>query len=356
VPLAEDTIAPGSRSGIVRTAHGRAGLLICYESCFPGRARALARQGAAFLVVSANDADLGISTIPALHLSMSILRAVETRRSVIHASNAGPSAIIDPHGRLTAHAPLRKKGAVEGCVFEPAGDSLFSRSGSGLARLCQAAAGGLSVAAWRRRRRTRAACRAPGASSRAREARPRGAHLRALGACGLASLALAGANALVVGQRAEPPASPAEVLETFAPAGTGQASPALLSIPAQPRASVLEFLASYLGARPNGAPASEPMSDLSAVARAGGRLGFVTQEVTVGLEELAAERMPVVLALDILGPALALEVGEGGVVLYHESTGLQTVPLAALAQLYRGALLRVRPPSSTIGETAARSR
>jgi apolipoprotein N-acyltransferase len=329
VPIAEATIAPGSRSGVVPTAHGRAGLLVCYESCFPRPAAALVRQGAAFLVVSANDADLGISTIPALHLSMSILRAVENRRPVIHASNAGPSAIIDPHGRIVAHAPLRAESVLEGCVFEPGADAPASRAGSAAERACQLAGCALVLAAGRPRRRV-----ASGTF-----------HWRALGVCALASLALAVANALVVGRQAAPPASPAEVLASFGPTRARAPSPAALSIPAEKRADLVAFLASYLGADGNGAEPREAPADLAAVARAAESLGFVPERVALPVEALAHEPLPLVLALRVLGPAVALALEDDGALLYHEHTGLQTVPLATLAQLYRGESLRVRPPS-----------
>lgn len=82
------------------------GVLICFESIFPELARCRVRSGANLLVNITNDAWFGRSSAPWQHLSMAVLRAVETRRSLARSANTGISGFIDPLGRLPAVSPL----------------------------------------------------------------------------------------------------------------------------------------------------------------------------------------------------------------------------------------------------------
>jgi apolipoprotein N-acyltransferase len=78
------------------------GVLICWESLFAAHSRALAQQGAAVLVLLTNEAWFEQSAASAQHDLAARMRAVETGRSVVVASNAGRSLIIDRFGRITA--------------------------------------------------------------------------------------------------------------------------------------------------------------------------------------------------------------------------------------------------------------
>jgi apolipoprotein N-acyltransferase len=82
------------------------GVLICFESIFPKLARDWTYKGANLLVNITNDAWYGRSSAPWQHLSMSVFRAVENRRSLVRSANTGVSAVIDPLGRITADSPL----------------------------------------------------------------------------------------------------------------------------------------------------------------------------------------------------------------------------------------------------------
>jgi apolipoprotein N-acyltransferase len=86
------------------------GTPICYENTFPEIPRQMVREGAAFLVLTTNNASYETTAASRQHLVMSRLRAVETGRSVVHAAISGISAIVDPHGRVVASSGL----------FEPA--------------------------------------------------------------------------------------------------------------------------------------------------------------------------------------------------------------------------------------------
>ncbi len=82
------------------------GTPICFENSFPAIPRDMVRGGAQFLVVPVNNASYGFSAAGAQHLEMSRMRAVEEGRWVVDAAVSGPSAFIDPSGRVVAQAGL----------------------------------------------------------------------------------------------------------------------------------------------------------------------------------------------------------------------------------------------------------
>ncbi|MBU1715239.1 MAG: apolipoprotein N-acyltransferase [Proteobacteria bacterium] len=86
--------------------NARLGVLICFESIFPELARRQVAAGANLLVNITNDAWFGRSSAPWQHLSMAVLRAIETRRSLARSANTGISGFIDPLGRINKSSPL----------------------------------------------------------------------------------------------------------------------------------------------------------------------------------------------------------------------------------------------------------
>jgi apolipoprotein N-acyltransferase len=84
----------------------RAGVLICYESIFADIGRRWVENGANLLVNLTNDAWYGKSSAPYQSWAMTVLRAVETRRSLVRSANTGISGIIDPLGRVRSRSEL----------------------------------------------------------------------------------------------------------------------------------------------------------------------------------------------------------------------------------------------------------
>ncbi len=84
----------------------RVGVLICFESVFPDLSRQWVLAGANVLVNLTNDAWYGWSSAPQQSLAMTVLRAVETRRSLARSANTGISAFISPAGSVIQSSDL----------------------------------------------------------------------------------------------------------------------------------------------------------------------------------------------------------------------------------------------------------
>ncbi len=82
--------------------HVRVGIMICWESLFADHARTLVEDHANLLLMLSNEGWFGATAAGAQHNLTARLRAVETHRAVIVASNMGPSLMIDPFGRKLA--------------------------------------------------------------------------------------------------------------------------------------------------------------------------------------------------------------------------------------------------------------
>jgi apolipoprotein N-acyltransferase len=127
----------------------RVGIMICWESLFAHHARLLVNDGATLLVMLANEGWFGGSAAGAQHNLTARMRAVETRRSVIVASNMGPPLVIDPYGRLLADtspgAGMQWATAAAPLVKEL---SLYARHGDVLVLSCALLAVAILLKAW----------------------------------------------------------------------------------------------------------------------------------------------------------------------------------------------------------------
>ena len=102
---------PGASYGPLTLGGVRAGTYICYESTFPGVARAMVREGANLLVNISNDAWFGQTAGAEQHFQMGRVRAIETRRYLTRAGNDGITAVVDPLGRVIARFPRGERAA-----------------------------------------------------------------------------------------------------------------------------------------------------------------------------------------------------------------------------------------------------
>lgn len=132
---------PGGESAPLPTRAGRAGVLICNEVMLPQLAAARVAAGAEYLVTPANDGWLAGGWMPGprwgrLMLNASRLRAIETRRPVVRASAAGPSALIDPWGRVRAATEPGTEAALLGAIRPRSDVTPYGRAGDAFGMVC----------------------------------------------------------------------------------------------------------------------------------------------------------------------------------------------------------------------------
>jgi len=95
-------LLPGKEARLLTSGDARIAVLNCYEDSLTARGRAMAALSPNLLVNVTNDAWFVPSAEPELHLRLSVLRAIELRRSLVRAVNMGPSSWIDAAGRVRA--------------------------------------------------------------------------------------------------------------------------------------------------------------------------------------------------------------------------------------------------------------
>lgn len=123
---------------------------ICYEDAF---GEEIIRQlpEASVLVNVSNLAWFGDSLAPWQHAQMSQMRALETGRMMLRATNTGVTAIIDAQGRMLAHLPLFTTGSLRGEIQGYAGSTPYVRWGNApVLAVWGLLAAGLLAAAFRR--------------------------------------------------------------------------------------------------------------------------------------------------------------------------------------------------------------
>ncbi|BAZ42197.1 apolipoprotein N-acyltransferase [Calothrix sp. NIES-4101] len=89
---------PGASNQLFNTPFGRAIVGICYESAFPEQFRRQAAAGGEFILSAANNAHYS-KAMPAQHHAQDIMRAIETDRWAVRATNTGYSGFVNPHGK-----------------------------------------------------------------------------------------------------------------------------------------------------------------------------------------------------------------------------------------------------------------
>jgi len=102
---------------------------ICFEVVF-GEEVIQSLPEAAMLVNVSNDAWFGRSLAPYQHLEMARMRARETERPMLRATNTGISALIDHRGRIIAQSPQFVAAVVTGRVEPRQGATPYVRFGN----------------------------------------------------------------------------------------------------------------------------------------------------------------------------------------------------------------------------------
>ena len=105
------------------------GASVCYEASF-GENIIASLSRATLLVNVSNEAWFGDSRGPHQNLQMARMRALESERYLLRATNTGISAIIDPQGRIVGRAPQFQLSVLTGTVTGMRGVTPYARYGN----------------------------------------------------------------------------------------------------------------------------------------------------------------------------------------------------------------------------------
>jgi apolipoprotein N-acyltransferase len=128
IPISDFSAGPDVRP-VLDAGGFRIGISVCYEDTF-GEEVIQAIPEAGILVNISNDAWFGDSAAPHQHLQMARMRAQETGRHLLRATNTGISAIIDEKGRIVSRIPQFEPGSISGNVPLFSGHTPYSRTGN----------------------------------------------------------------------------------------------------------------------------------------------------------------------------------------------------------------------------------
>lgn len=124
----DDFTPGGDHQPLLKAAGHSFTTSICYEDAFGSEAiRHLAQTD--YLVNLTNDAWFGRSFEPHQHLQMARVRAIETGRYMLRATNTGLTAIIAPDGKIIQQAPLFETATVTDYIFPMSGLTPYARLG-----------------------------------------------------------------------------------------------------------------------------------------------------------------------------------------------------------------------------------
>ncbi|NEP01537.1 MAG: apolipoprotein N-acyltransferase, partial [Symploca sp. SIO2E9] len=133
----------GKPNQIFETPFGRAIVGICYESAFPQNFRRQAAAGGEFILTASNNAHYS-ETMPAQHHAQDVMRAIETDRWAVRATNTGYSGIVEPHGRILWISGINTYEIHAATVYRRQTQTLYVRLGDWLTPTLL----GLGVISW----------------------------------------------------------------------------------------------------------------------------------------------------------------------------------------------------------------
>ena len=148
MPLGDFT-SGGAHQAPMRIGAQRIAVNICYEDLF---GEEIIRQlpEAGLLLNVSNIGWFGDSLAPHQHLQASRMRAIESGRTMLRATNTGATAVIDAHGAVTQALPFFSEGALVATVQARSGATPYVLTGNWLViTLCA----GALVWAWQCARR-----------------------------------------------------------------------------------------------------------------------------------------------------------------------------------------------------------
>ena len=130
IPLGDFT-AGGETQPLLRAGGYPFVTTICYEDAFGELAIRQVEQ-AAYLVNVTNDAWFGNTSEPYQHMQMAQMRALETGRYMVRATNTGLSGFVLPNGEISKQAPLYSTVTLTDNIIPMGGMTPYARWGDRL--------------------------------------------------------------------------------------------------------------------------------------------------------------------------------------------------------------------------------
>ena len=127
---------PGEPRPPLPSVAGRAGVVVCNEAMFPEPVSERVAAGAEFLVNPANDSWFGSLKYSLQAFDIVRLRAIEQHRYIVRTSTAGPSAIIDPMGRVLVASGAFTREWISGSIRPSHVSTVYQRLGDLFAWAC----------------------------------------------------------------------------------------------------------------------------------------------------------------------------------------------------------------------------
>ncbi|MEG4011174.1 apolipoprotein N-acyltransferase [Microcoleus sp. S1D4] len=133
-------LVPGNSKQLFDTPFGRAIVGICYDSAFAENFRYQAAQGGEFMITASNNAHYKPPML-AQHHALDVMRAIETDRWAVIATNTGYSAFVNPHGETIWKSRLNTYEVRDTTIYRRKTRTLYVRWGDWLTPLLLVLAG-----------------------------------------------------------------------------------------------------------------------------------------------------------------------------------------------------------------------
>jgi apolipoprotein N-acyltransferase len=112
------------------------GVIVCNEAMYPEDSASRVREGATVLANLSNDSWIRAREFAEHQLRFAALRAVEQRRYLVRASTSGPSAIVEPTGRIQTRSGVLSAAVLSGEIASREERTVYARLGDAFAWIC----------------------------------------------------------------------------------------------------------------------------------------------------------------------------------------------------------------------------
>jgi apolipoprotein N-acyltransferase len=132
----ERELTAGGPARPLATRAGPAGVVTCNEGMLPEVVSRRVDEGAAYLVNPSNDTWVGDRGFSEMQFDVVLVRAIEQRRYLVRVSTSGPSAIVDPWGRVQARTEPLSRDMLLGAIRPREERTIYNRIGDSFAVSC----------------------------------------------------------------------------------------------------------------------------------------------------------------------------------------------------------------------------